>query len=59
VYYLPPDLLSLVNGADITKPMQAIIDPCGITIDKLPNVIPVLDLRLYCNYEDNLPCGVS
>jgi len=39
--------------------MQAIIDPCGITIDKIPYKIDVLDMRLYCDYENNLPCGVS
>ncbi len=46
-----------------------IIDPCGITIDKLPYTIAVLgiillflikiDLRLYCDYDNNMPCGVS
>jgi len=56
---MPPDRSRLVTGADISKPMQMIIDPCGITIDKLPYTIAVLDLRLYCDYDNNMPCGVS
>lgn len=57
IYYLPPHINQITY--DLTKPLKLNLDNQGISIENVGYKIDPLKLKLDCDFETNLPCGIS